>query len=187
MRIVAGRHKGLALAAPEGTTTRPTSERARQALFDMLTHGRFRGVLDGAAVGDLFAGTGALGLEALSRGARDAVFVETDRAALASLRANLRKADREDEAEVLAADATTLPPRRDPMSILFLDPPYGRDLTSRALDSARRRGWIGAETLVVAQLDPREPVDWLDQGWVVEEDRRHGKARLLIVRPRQDP
>ena len=187
MRIVAGRHRGLALSAPEGTVTRPTSERARQALFDMLSHGRFRGVLDGAVVADLFAGTGALGLEALSRGARSAAFVETDRAALASLRANLRKADREDDSQVLASDATALPPRRDPFTLLFLDAPYGQDMTAAALASAQQRGWIGPETLVVAQIDPGEATGWLEQGWTVEEDRRHGKARLLIVRPRQEP
>ena len=182
MRIVAGRHKGLLLEAPPGETTRPTSERARQALFDMLSHGRFRGVLDGAEIADLFAGTGALGLEALSRGARRAVFVETDRAALASLTRNIGKAHREADCEILARSVTDLPARKAPVGLAFLDAPYAQGLTEQALACAARRGWVGADTLVIAQIDPREEASWLDDAWAVEEDRKHGKARLLIVR-----
>ena len=182
MRIVAGRHRGLVLEAPPGETTRPTSERARQALFDMLSHGRFRAVLPGAELADLFAGTGALGLEALSRGAGRAIFVETDRAALAALAHNIARTHRQGECEVIARSATDLPARKAPVGLVFLDAPYGQGLTAQALASALGRGWIGAQTLVIAQLDPREDAAWLDEGWALEEDRRHGKARLLILR-----
>src|SRR3954452_21318539 len=111
MRIVAGAWRGRSLVAPPGMETRPTADRVRQALFDMLMHAPWagRGVVEGAVVLDVFAGTGALGLEALSRGAALAVFVERSRPALAALRANIAACRAEDRCEVLAADALTLP------------------------------------------------------------------------------
>ena len=125
MRIVAGRHRGRRLLAPAGATTRPTSERVRQALFDMLWHAPWggRGAVEGAFVLDAFCGTGALGLEALSRGAARATFIENDAAALATLRANIATLREESGATVIAGDATRPPRAADPCWLAFLDPP----------------------------------------------------------------
>jgi 16S rRNA (guanine966-N2)-methyltransferase len=124
MRIIAGAWRGRKLLAPPGAATRPTADRVRQALFDMLLHAPWGGreVVVGAAVLDAFAGTGALGLEALSRGAARATFLERDPAALAALHANIAACRAEQRATVLAADATR-PPPGTPCSLVFLDPP----------------------------------------------------------------
>src|SRR5271167_1897168 len=149
MRIVAGVWRGRALRAPPGDTTRPTADRVRQALFDMLLHTPWGGrdAIEGARVLDVFAGTGALGLEALSRGAAFATFIEQDRAALAALRANIATLRAADRTAVLAGDALTVKalaaqalagkpppaapptaPGAAPCTLVFLDPPYGADL-----------------------------------------------------------
>ena len=141
MRIVAGAWRGRSLAAPSGTETRPTSDRMRQALFDMLLHAPWAGrsVVEGASVLDVFAGTGALGLEALSRGAARAVFVERSRPALTALHANIAACRAGDRCAVLAIDALSVPvgERAD---IVFLDPPYGRGLIPLALARFRSVG-----------------------------------------------
>src|SRR5919202_3353208 len=126
MRIIAGRHRGRRLLAPVGRGTRPTADRVRQALFDMLWHAPWAGRarIEGARVLDAFAGTGALGLEALSRGAAAATFLETDKAALAALRANIAACREEARCRVLAADAMKPPRAAAPCDLLFLDPPY---------------------------------------------------------------
>ena len=138
MRIVAGAWRGRALIAPQGTATRPTADRARQALFDMLLHAPWGGrdTVEGAQVLDIFAGTGAFGLEALSRGAAHATFVEHDRAALAALRANIAACRAQDRSTVLAIDALAIPPG-EPASLVFLDPPYRHDLVPRAIARLR--------------------------------------------------
>jgi len=153
MRIVAGRWRGRTLAAPPGRDTRPTADRVRQALFDMLLHAPWggRAAVAGAAVLDAFAGTGALGLEALSRGAGSAAFMESDPAALAALRANIAACRAEASCTVLAADATRPPPGQ-PSRLLFLDPPYGRDLVPRAVAALRAAGWIAPGALLVAEV-----------------------------------
>ena len=130
MRIIAGRHRGRKLVAPAGAATRPTADRVRQALFDMLWHAPWAGrsAVDGALVLDAFAGTGALGLEALSRGAAHATFLETDRAALGALRANIAACREAERCAVLPADATRPPRAARACTLVFLDPPYGEDL-----------------------------------------------------------
>src|SRR6202161_84052 len=134
MRIVGGAWRGRTLVAPPGQGTRPTADRVRQALFDMLMHAEWggRALLEGAAVLDVFAGTGALGLEALSRGAASACFIESDPAALRALRANVAAGKAEDRVEVLAADALRVAKGRA-ASVVFLDPPYGQLLVPRAI------------------------------------------------------
>ena len=142
-RIIAGAWRGRRLAAPPGLGTRPTAERVRQALFDMLAHapwaqaaGSGRSAIEGALVLDAFAGTGALGLEALSRGAAEAVFMERDPAALAALRANIAACDAADRARVFPGDV--LAAREGmPCGLVFLDPPYGQGLVARAVAAPR--------------------------------------------------
>jgi 16S rRNA (guanine966-N2)-methyltransferase len=179
MRIVAGEWRGRTLTAPSGTETRPTADRVRQALFDILMHAYWAGssaVVD-ALVLDVFAGTGALGLEALSRGAARAVFVERARPALAALRANIEACRAGDRCEVLPVDALSVPSgsRAD---IVFLDPPYGQDLVVRALTRLRASGRVGVGSLIVAETGRDEPA--LDVAALAE--RVHGAARLTIWR-----
>ena len=183
MRIVAGRHRGRNLAAPAGEATRPTADRVRQALFDMLWHAPWAGRerIEGARVLDAFAGTGALGLEALSRGAARVVFIEPERAALAALRRNIATLKAEGETRVIAGDATRPPASDAPCSLVFLDPPYGKALVPRALDALRAAGWIAGDALVVAEVAKAEPLDL--PGFEELAERSHGAARLVVLRP----
>jgi 16S rRNA (guanine966-N2)-methyltransferase len=164
------------LQAPAGQGTRPTAERLRQALFDMLLHAPWGGRLDGMVVLDAFAGTGALGLEALSRGAASAVFMERDRAALEALRANIALC-RGAVARVLATDVLT-PPAGQPCDLVFLDPPYGGDLLPRAVAALAKAGWIAPGALIVAESARDEAVVL---GELLAE-RAHGAGRVTVWR-----
>jgi 16S rRNA (guanine966-N2)-methyltransferase len=179
MRIVAGAWRGRSLTAPPGTETRPTADRVRQALFDMLMHAPWAGrsVIENASVLDAFAGTGALGLEALSRGATRAVFVERSRPALTALRANIAACRADDRCEVLPIDVLSVPAGKR-ADIVFLDPPYGQDLVSRALTRLRSVGRVAPGSLIVAETGRDEPA--LDVEPLAE--RMHGAARLTIWR-----
>ena len=180
MRIVAGAWRGLSLAAPTGAATRPTAERVRQALFDMLLHAPWGGrdLVENAQVLDAFAGTGALGLEALSRGAAHATFLEGDRAALAALRTNVERCRAGERATVLAADATHPPPGR-PCSLVFLDPPYRQALVATALAALELAGWIAPHAVVVAETARDEAIA-LPATLLAE--RAHGAAGLSVWR-----
>jgi 16S rRNA (guanine966-N2)-methyltransferase len=186
MRIVGGACRGRQLVAPPGDTTRPTADRVRQALFDTLMHAAWggRGLIEGASVLDVFAGTGAFGLEALSRGAAFARFLEQDGAALRSLRTNIAACGAERICEVIAGDALHLPAVRKgrPASLVFLDPPYGRDMAPAALRALDERGLIASDALVMAEIGRDE--EW-DPGAPVLDRRRHGAAQWVIFR--KDP
>jgi 16S rRNA (guanine966-N2)-methyltransferase len=185
MRIVGGALRGKALTAPAGSATRPTADRVRQALFDMLWHAPWAGraVVEGAHVLDAFAGTGALGLEALSRGAAHAIFVENDSAALASLRANIAASRLADRCTIEARDALALQPGR-PCALVFLDPPYGKDLVPLTLSTLVGIGRLAPGALVVAELGRGDPTP--NFGEVLAE-RTHGAARLVFLRASLDP
>jgi 16S rRNA (guanine966-N2)-methyltransferase len=180
MRIVAGAWRGRALHAPPGDTTRPTADRVRQALFDMLLHAPWGGrdAVEGACVLDAFAGTGALGLEALSRGAAHATFVEQDRAALVALRRNIADCGAAARCRVLAADALHVPDG-EACGLVFLDPPYGYGLVPRAAAHLRSAGWIAAGSLIVAEVGRDEA---LELGGALLAERRHGAARVTVWR-----
>jgi 16S rRNA (guanine966-N2)-methyltransferase len=182
VRIVAGRHKGRTLLAPPGTTTRPTADRVRVSLFDMLWHAPWGGrmVVDGARVLDVFAGTGALGLEALSRGAAHATFIEQDQAALAALRQNISRCAEVARARVLVADALK-PPRPDkPASLVFLDPPYASGLNGPALAALSAAGWLAPGALISAEFPRGEAA--APEGFEPLAERAHGQATLLFLR-----
>ncbi|HVJ52187.1 MAG TPA: 16S rRNA (guanine(966)-N(2))-methyltransferase RsmD [Aliidongia sp.] len=183
MRIVAGRLRGRRIEAPEGSLVRPTSDRARQALFNILEHGKFAAQgspLAGAIVLDAFAGTGALGLEALSRGAEHAVFMEHASAVQKLLRANIASCGEGANATVLGADATAPPRASRIASLAFLDPPYGKGLAAPALSALRREGWLAPEALVVVEVAGREEFA-LPDGFTVADERRYGAARLIFL------
>lgn len=182
MRIVAGTWRGRALTAPPGQATRPTADRARQALFDILMHAEWAGreLIDGAHVVDAFAGTGALGLEALSRGAATACFIEQDPAAMKALRANIAACRAESRAQVVAGDVMSERLTAKPAAILFLDPPYGQNLVPRAIARLLSSGVVTNATLIVAEIGRDEA--WRPETPLLAE-RIYGAARILVFHP----
>ncbi len=186
MRIVGGKHRGRRIEAPPGQDVRPTSDRAREALFNILIHGHLSAdgtsPLPGARVLDAFAGSGALGLEALSRGAGHALFIESDAKACAAIRANAKALGETANATVMPGDATKPPPCPGaPCSIVFLDPPYGRDLTAPALAALAARGWIADGAICIVELAIDDGIT-LPPSFTLLDDRNYGKARLLILK-----
>ncbi|MFO1013314.1 MAG: 16S rRNA (guanine(966)-N(2))-methyltransferase RsmD [Caulobacteraceae bacterium] len=186
MRIVSGAYRGRAIVAPKGQATRPTSDRARQALYNILEHAAFAPDLDGARVIDLFAGSGALGLEALSRGAEFCLFVETDAAARGAINENLETFTLFGRARVHRRDATALgvKPASDgrPFDLAFLDPPYAKGLGEKALAELKTGAWLAENALVVwergsDEKDPEHP------GYERLDERTYGAARLFFLRP----
>jgi len=180
MRIVAGTWRGRTLIAPPGTATRPTADRVRQALFDMLLHAPWAGhdAVAGAQVLDVFAGTGAFGLEALSRGAAHATFIEQDRTALTALRANIAACHAEDRTTILATDALKAP-SGSAASLIFLDPPYRQDLVPGAIAHLRSANRIAPNALIIAETARDEPPPTTTP---LLAERTHGAARLSIWR-----
>ena len=152
MRIVGGAFRGRALKGPSSMAIRPTSDRLRESLFNILAHG-YADEVEGARVVDLFAGAGALGLEALSRGARFALFVDDGAEARALLRANIETLGVGGRTKVFRRDATKLGPVHplEPFGLVFLDPPYGKGLAGQALVSAREGGWLAPDALIVVE------------------------------------
>ncbi|UWQ13973.1 16S rRNA (guanine(966)-N(2))-methyltransferase RsmD [Aliiroseovarius sp. M344] len=182
MRIIAGRFRGLALASvgkgDAGAHLRPTTDRVRESLFSMLSGGRFGDPIEGARVLDLFAGTGALGLEALSRGADHVTFVDDGRKAMSLIRANVAKCRCVDEVTVVKRDATRLP-EGQPHNLVFLDPPYGKGLGEKALDAAIKGGWIAPDALVV--WEDSAPIT-LPDGFELLDTRRYGDTVISILK-----
>ena len=153
MRIVAGKFRGRALAAPDDKSIRPTSDRVRESVFNILVHGVADFDLAGARVIDLFAGAGALGLEAMSRGASYCLFVEEDAAARALIRRNVEAFDLTGETRIFRRDATDLGPAGNagPFDLAFLDPPYGKALGEKALASLVEGGWLKSGAVIVLE------------------------------------
>ncbi|AVO38871.1 16S rRNA (guanine(966)-N(2))-methyltransferase RsmD [Pukyongiella litopenaei] len=185
MRIIAGRFRGRALAAvgkgDAGAHLRPTTDRVRESLFSVLTH---LDVLDGARVLDLFAGTGALGLEALSRGAAQVTFVDDGRAAAALIRRNVDLTGSAGDTALIRRDATRLGACAGAgFDLVFLDPPYGRGLGHKALAAALAGGWIAPGALVVweesTEMAPPE-------GFALEDRRRYGDTHVTLLSRDQD-
>jgi 16S rRNA (guanine966-N2)-methyltransferase len=183
MRIVAGKFRGAQIEAPKGLATRPTSDRVRQALFNVLEHGAPRFDFDGARVLDLFAGSGALGLEALSRGARYCLFIEESAAARAAIRRNVEALGLTGVTKIWRRDATKLGEAGtlQPFQLVFCDPPYGKGLGERALAEAVDRGW--AEQGAVAVLEERADADiaW-PAGFQEIDRRRYGDTQIVTAR-----
>lgn len=179
MRIVGGSHKGRRLAAPEGRDTRPTADRARQALFNILAHSPLV-ELDGALVVDCFAGSGALGLEALSRGAGHAWFLEMAHGALSALKANVTELKELDRATILKADATKPPPATRPCTLALIDAPYLKDLSAPCLAALAAKGWLAPGALAVVEVAAKEPLV-PPEGFTIEDERTYGAARLVLL------
>jgi 16S rRNA (guanine966-N2)-methyltransferase len=184
MRIVGGRFKGRLLSAPSSRAIRPTSERLRESIFDILEH-RFPGHIEGARVVDLFAGSGALGVEALSRGARFALFVDNGAEARALLRANIDALALGGVTRIWRADATRLgsAPAAGPFGLAFLDPPYGHGLAAPALASLVDGGWLKPDALLVVEEGAKADIG-APAGLASVEERTYGDTRIAIFRAR---
>ena len=180
MRIIAGAWRGTALAAlgkgDAGAQLRPTSDRVRESLFSSLTH---HGVIEGARVLDLFAGTGALAFEALSRGADYAVLVENGRVAQVLISENQAKLRAKDQTKVLRQDATKLPIWGElPFDLVFLDPPYGRDMGQKALTVAAAGGWLAIDAMIV--WEEAAPMQ-APEGFALEDHRKYGDTHVTLL------
>jgi 16S rRNA (guanine966-N2)-methyltransferase len=183
MRIVGGRLRGRPLVAPGDDTTRPTSDRVREAIFNILTHGFPDFSIEGTRVLDLFAGTGALGLEALSRGAAYCLFVEETAAARAVVRQNVEVLGLTGVTKIYRRDATQLGPAagRDRFDLAFLDPPYGQGLAERALSSAAAGGWLAGDA-VAAIEEHKDAVVALPVDFLVLDRRSWGDTQVTFAR-----
>lgn len=179
MRVIAGEWRGRKLLAPKNDATRPTADRTRETLFSMLASrlGSFEGLI----VADLFAGSGALGIEALSRGAEQCLFGEQDRDAVDTLKKNLAALDATSRADVRIGSVLALGPARRNYDLLLIDAPYQTGAGSVALDKLSRLGWVGPETLVSIETSEKESVEVA--GFEIDTERRVGKAKLTLLRP----
>ncbi len=210
MRIVAGRHRGRRLEAPAGMAVRPTADRTREALFNILTQGKlpWRAPVGGQGAGgqgavgqgtdgqgaeprakalagaralDAFAGTGALGLEALSRGAAFVTFMENQAAALAACRNNIDLLEETARAQALRCDVLRPPPAPAPCDLVLMDPPYNQGLAAPALAALEASGWLAPGALAVVELMAKEPFA-PPEGFEALDERKYGKARLVFLR-----
>ncbi|QIL02300.1 16S rRNA (guanine(966)-N(2))-methyltransferase RsmD [Sphingomonas sinipercae] len=177
MRIVAGQWRGRRLAAPAGSATRPTADRVRETLFSMLASRL--GSFDELRVADLYAGSGALGFEALSRGAAFACFVEQDRGAIAAIRSNIAVFAVQARTEVLGRSATSLPPSQ-PFDLIFADPPYAAGSGSAVVAEIVRAGWLAPGGWAAIETQRGDPVD--RHALELDSERDVGRARLTLLR-----
>jgi 16S rRNA (guanine966-N2)-methyltransferase len=176
--VISGDWRGRKLVAPKGEGTRPTADRTRETLFNMLASRL--GSFEGLSVADLFAGSGALGLEALSRGAASCLFVEQDGAALDAIRANIGALGARDRTDVRAGSVMSLGPAKTPYDLLLLDPPYGTSAAAVACDRLIRLGWIGPNTWIAAETGGKESVTV--ERLTLDAERKVGKAKLTLLR-----
>lgn len=179
MRIISGKWRSRPLIAPKGETTRPTADRTRETLFSML-NSRLGGFNDLTVI-DLFAGSGALGLEALSRGAAKAIFVEQDRNALSALDQNIARLEAHGQCDVRRISVLSLGPAAAPADLILMDPPYHSGAGGVALDKLNRLGWVAPGSWIAIETAANEEVSV--KGFMVENSRPVGKARLTLLRP----
>lgn len=183
MRIIAGQHRGTILAdvgkGDVAAHLRPTSDRVRENLFNVLKGGRYGELISGAHVLDLFAGTGALGLEALSRGAASVTFVENGKTGQILIKSNIAKLRRENDCKLLEADALSLPQAPQTFDLIFLDPPYGKQLGQASLLRCKSKGWIKPDATIVWEENTAQiaPV-----GFSLLDQRRYGDTWITILK-----
>ena len=185
MRIVAGKHRGRRIAAPAGPTVRPTADRVRESLFNVLAHNDWgpgdAPLLRDIPVVDAFAGTGALGLEALSRGAAQVTFLENDDRVLDVLRQNIAAFGAASETLILRCDATRPGRARTPAALAFLDPPYRAGLAAPTLEAMARGNWFDDNAIIVVELSTKETFE-PPSGFERLDDRQYAKTRILFLR-----
>lgn len=185
MRVVGGKFKGRALSAPDGCSTRPTSDRAREAVFNILEHAEFAPDLKDARVMDVFAGSGALGLEALSRGAAFCLFVDTDDEARGAIRENVETLGLFGNTRIHRRDATRLGVRpgsqAEAFDLIFMDAPYHKRLTEQALECLASGQWLSDNALIVVEVASDEDIN-VTHLWQVIDSRAYGAARVLFLK-----
>ena len=185
MRIIAGTLKGRPIRTPEGANTRPTSDRARESLFNVLAHADWAPGLEGARVIDAFAGSGALGFEAISRGAAFCLFVETEAAARGCIRENVETFQLFGNTRIHRRSATDLGPKPAGLGALFdlvfMDPPYRQGLVPLALDQLAKGQWLTPDALIVTETGSDEPAPQAE-GWITVDERLYGAARVSFLR-----
>ena len=185
MRIVGGKHRGRTIESPTGAGVRPTSDRARESLFNILEHGRFSAdgtsLLPGAHVLDVFSGTGAFAIEALSRGAADATLIDNDPAAMVLARRNLTTLGESAHATLVQSDATRPPPAPRRHEIVFLDPPYTTGLGAPVLEALAAAGWLAPDAVCIVETGSKERFA-PPQGFIALDERRYGRAKLTFLR-----
>lgn len=185
MKIVAGKHRGRLLQTPAGELTRPTLGRARQSLFDILQHGPFStdggSLLPGARALEAFAGSGAFAFEALSRGAAFATLIDNAKPAQAAQRANAAALKETETCRIIAGDATRPPPADAPCDLVFLDPPYGKNLIAPALLALKAAGWIAQDALIIVETAADEAFVAPD-GFDLIDERRYGPAKFAFLK-----
>jgi len=183
VRIIGGKFKGQTLAAPAGRDTRPTADRVREAIFNILSHGAAAVTIEGARVLDLFAGTGALGLEALSRGARFCQFVDERAEARGLIRRNADALGVIGQCKIWRRDATRLGPcaPQPPYELVFIDPPYGKFLGAKAVRSLLDGGWLAQDAVTVLEESARSEID-IPQGIEQMDERIYGDTKVLFLK-----
>jgi 16S rRNA (guanine966-N2)-methyltransferase len=185
VRIVGGEFRGRALKSPQGSATRPTSDRTREAVFNILHHAKWRRgeIIDGAFALDVFAGTGALGLEALSRGAQHAVFVEREYGAARVCQENIEAFGLQDRALLMKFDGLHPVPRPlyvEPRTLVFLDPPYGKGMAAQALNGLAEKGWLREHAICVVEMAKKQP-ESAPPGFIQHDERSYGIAAVKFL------
>ncbi|MGD9880213.1 MAG: 16S rRNA (guanine(966)-N(2))-methyltransferase RsmD [Reyranella sp.] len=183
LRVIGGKHRGRPLSTPEGQSVRPTASRARESLFNILMHASWRGTspLIDARVLDAFAGSGALGIEALSRGAAHATFLDKDAGAIRAIGENLHKLGETGAARVVRGDATRPPPAQAACDLVFLDPPYRSGQATPALAALDAAGWLSPGAIATIELAHNEDFE-APPGFEAIDERRYGAAKIVILR-----
>jgi 16S rRNA (guanine966-N2)-methyltransferase len=185
LRIIAGKHRGRNIETKESKRIRPTGSMARGAIFNILAHGTFgvagESPLMGRNVLDLFCGTGALGLEALSRGAKHVTFVDQSNESITLARTNVKNFGEEEATQFVRSDSTSLPPARSRNHLVFIDPPYNSGLAPKSLKSLRDQGWLEDGAVVVVELSAREDL-LAPEGYDMFDERKYGSTKIVFLR-----
>lgn len=182
MRIIAGSLKGRRLKSFEGDDIRPTSDRARESIFNLLMHGKFGGQnIFSQVVADLCCGTGALGLEAISRGAAKCFFIDQSKKSIELAKDNALHCNVTQQCQFILADATRLPKAADPVALVLMDPPYATSILDKVYGSLQQNNWLAPGTLIVSE-QKRDNAPPILQGTELLENRGYGKAAILIYR-----
>lgn len=178
-RIIAGEYRGRRLQVPAGKDVRPTTDRMRERLFSMLSHARYP-AMHGATVADIFAGTGGLGLEALSRGAAHVTFIENARASIDCIQANIKTLNANSRTTLIRENATRLSSAKSACNIIFMDPPYRKNLVEPTLTRLSGAGWIADDNVIVCETAADEAVPAVS-GFEIIDERTQGQQRILFM------
>lgn len=185
MRIIAGKHRGRRIAMKDDAGIRPTSSRTREAIFNILMHNNFGlegdNIIVGKRIVDIFCGTGALGLEALSRGAEHVTFIDRNPQSLALVRETAAHFKEEQNAAFVRSDSTALPKATRSFSVAFADPPYDQGQAAPALNSLRQNGWLEQNAIIVVEISAKELIQ-LPEGFEQLDERKYGNSKVLILR-----